>query len=88
MGCGLPVITTAATGASELIEEGVHGYVVPIRDIDTLQDRLLNLATNSSLAKELGTAARQKMLKSGGWSEYATCLARFYNSTVRGDDGG
>ena len=32
MACGLPVITTRNTGASDLIKPGVNGEIVPIRD--------------------------------------------------------
>ena len=32
LACGLPVITTCNTGASDLIRSGVNGEVVPIRD--------------------------------------------------------
>jgi len=32
LACGLPVVTTPNTGASDLIEPGVNGEIVPIRD--------------------------------------------------------
>lgn len=32
LACGLPVVTTPNTGASDLIQSGVNGEVVPIRD--------------------------------------------------------
>jgi glycosyltransferase involved in cell wall biosynthesis len=32
MACGLPVITTKNTGASDLLQPGVNGEIVPIRD--------------------------------------------------------
>lgn len=36
LACGLPVITTPNTGASDCVEEGTSGSVVPIRDPEAL----------------------------------------------------
>lgn len=38
LACGLPVVTTPNTGASDLIQAGVNGDVVPIRDAQALAD--------------------------------------------------
>jgi glycosyltransferase involved in cell wall biosynthesis len=41
LACGLPVITTPNTGASDLIQSGVNGEVVPIRDPQALAQAAL-----------------------------------------------
>jgi glycosyltransferase involved in cell wall biosynthesis len=41
LACGLPVITTANTGASDLIRPGENGEVVPIRDPEALAQAAL-----------------------------------------------
>lgn len=41
LACGLPVITTPNTGASDLIQSGVNGEVVPIRNARVLADAAL-----------------------------------------------
>jgi alpha-maltose-1-phosphate synthase len=41
LACGLPVVTTPNTGASDLIQPGVNGEVVPIRDARALADAAL-----------------------------------------------
>jgi starch synthase len=40
MACGCPVIASRNTGAEDLFDDGLEGYIVPIRDVDTLADRL------------------------------------------------
>ena len=40
----LPVITTPNTGASDLIQSGVNGEVVPIRDPQAIADAVLKWA--------------------------------------------
>jgi glycosyltransferase involved in cell wall biosynthesis len=59
MSCGLPAITTPATGASDLITDGVNGYVVPPGDIIAIRERLRQLAANPSQLREMGRQARQ-----------------------------
>lgn len=44
LACGLPVITTPNTGASDLIQPGVNGEVVPIRDSQAIADAILKWA--------------------------------------------
>lgn len=44
MACGLPAILTPNTGASDLIQSGVNGEVVPIRDPQAIADAVLKWA--------------------------------------------
>lgn len=41
MACGLPVIVTPNTGASDLVQEGVNGSIVPIRDARAISEKTL-----------------------------------------------
>ena len=41
LGCGLPVVLTPNTGASDLIEPGRNGEIVPIRDPRAIADAVL-----------------------------------------------
>jgi glycosyltransferase involved in cell wall biosynthesis len=41
MSCGLPVILTPNTGASDYVEEGVNGSIVPIRDAAAIVEKAL-----------------------------------------------
>lgn len=44
MACGLPVIVTPSTGASDLVQPGVSGEIVPIRDPRAIADAVLKWA--------------------------------------------
>lgn len=44
MACGLPVIVTPHTGANDLVQPGVNGEVVPIRDPQAIADAVLKWA--------------------------------------------
>jgi glycosyltransferase involved in cell wall biosynthesis len=41
LACGLPVITTRNTGASDLIQPGENGEIVPIRDPEAIAEAVL-----------------------------------------------
>ncbi len=44
MACGLPVVLTPHTGANDLVQPGVNGEVVPIRDPQAIADAVLKWA--------------------------------------------
>lgn len=59
MSSGLPVVTTIWNGASELLEDGASGYLIPDpRDAGLLRDRILGLG-DKALRDRMGKAARQ-----------------------------
>jgi glycosyltransferase involved in cell wall biosynthesis len=58
MACGLPVITTACTGALELVADGVSGLVVPVDDRDELVQAIRRLIGDAPFRHRLGINAR------------------------------
>jgi glycosyltransferase involved in cell wall biosynthesis len=53
---GLPAIVTPNAGA--ILRDGVEGFVVPVRDVDTLADRMAHLVDNPGLRRRMSIAAR------------------------------
>ena len=43
MACRCPVVSTLVGGPMDIIEDGVNGYLVPLKDVDALADRLLRV---------------------------------------------
>jgi glycosyltransferase involved in cell wall biosynthesis len=70
MACGCPVIATNNTGASELISDGVEGFVVPIRSPDLIAERLKQLADHPEMRVQMGQAALARVQDLGGWDRY------------------
>lgn len=59
LACGLPVITTRHNGASEIIEDGVNGYVVKhASDIDGLT-KTISLCLPGDVCRNMGTMAAE-----------------------------
>lgn len=88
MACGAPVIASHNTGAGDLFDDGVEGFLVPIRDPDAIADRLDRLAANPSLRAAMGEAARRRMEGFGGWNAYGDRLFRALERLNAGKNGG
>jgi glycosyltransferase involved in cell wall biosynthesis len=58
LGYGLPVICTPNVGS--VVREGIDGYILPIRDVDLIVDKLEQLANNPELRAGLVSHARQR----------------------------
>ena len=64
MAVGLPCISTdCRTGPSDMINDGVEGYLVPVGDVDLLSSKMLEIITSEDLAYEFGTRARKRILE-------------------------
>lgn len=58
----LPVVTTAVSGASTVVEDGITGFVVPIGDLESLFAAVVRLVDDRHLRLRMGAAARQRCL--------------------------
>lgn len=71
MACGLPVIATEATGARELITDGIEGIIVPDPpEAQTLAEAMDLLLSDTERTCAMGDAARRKVESLGGWNRY------------------
>ena len=61
MSSGLPVITTPNCAGPDLIEDGVTGFIIPIRDVDAICEKLAWIHDNPQEAIEMGRRAREKV---------------------------
>ncbi|MGQ0593366.1 MAG: glycosyltransferase family 4 protein [Gammaproteobacteria bacterium] len=59
---GLPIVTTNAPGCREVVEDGVNGFVVPVRNGTALAAAIRKLVLDPALAARMGAASRQKAL--------------------------
>ncbi len=52
--CGIPVVSTATTGAKSIVEDGVNGYLTPVGDQQQFAIKIVELLNDESLARKLG----------------------------------
>lgn len=63
MSCGRPIITTDWTGCREPIEDGVNGFLVPIKNPKILAEKMYKLATDRELLLKMADAAYETCRK-------------------------
>ena len=61
MACALPVVATAADGTSDLVHDGVTGYLCPMGDLDALVAGCRRLITRPNLRRRMGQAGRRRV---------------------------
>jgi N,N'-diacetylbacillosaminyl-diphospho-undecaprenol alpha-1,3-N-acetylgalactosaminyltransferase len=58
-----PIVTTNTVGCREVVEDGVNGYLVPVKDTKILKNKIKNLIENKELRIEMGKKGRKKVEK-------------------------
>lgn len=61
MACRVPVVAARATGAMDLVDEGVTGFLVPPRDVTAYADAIERLARDATMRRNFGEAGHVKM---------------------------
>lgn len=87
MACGLPVVATRNTGAEDLVSEGREGFVVPIRDVEALKQKLLWLYENREARQAMGREARRRVESGFGWDDYGERVTRAYAELLEARSG-
>jgi len=61
MGYGTPVVITDTGGGKEVVEDGVSGYVVPVRDPDAIANRIETLYASPQLLLQFSAAGKKRL---------------------------
>jgi len=64
-----PVIGAFCSGVTELIEDGINGYLVPFGDKGMLSEYIIKLLTNKDLKDKMGTQGYYKVINNYTWQE-------------------
>jgi glycosyltransferase involved in cell wall biosynthesis len=82
MAFGLPAIGTTAGAASEIITDGVDGFLVSPGDADSLEDGLRVLAGNRDLLARMSLAARERYNRQPKWETTAGQVRSFLHERI------
>ena len=70
LACGCPVLASTNTGGEDLFTDGSEGFIVPIRDVAALRDRMQQIADDPLLQQRMRAAALARVKGLGGWNDY------------------
>ncbi len=79
LACGLPVITNPNAGS--VVRDGEEGFIVPIRDVEALMEKILLLYKNPELRKSMSKKARE-LAKSFTWLKYHQRLSELVRGFI------
>jgi glycosyltransferase involved in cell wall biosynthesis len=79
-----PVVSTAAHGLAELVDDGRTGVVVPVDDPTALADALANLLLDPDGARVLGSAARELVVERFSMSACVDAYLAIYERIAEG----
>jgi starch synthase len=83
MACGCPVIATVNTGAANLFDDGVEGFITPIRSPEVMAEKMQLLADKPALAASMSQAALHKVQALGGWDSYGEAYCKVIKELVQ-----
>ncbi|MEK9772136.1 MAG: glycosyltransferase family 4 protein [Opitutae bacterium] len=76
LACGLPIIVTPNAGGEDLIEDGVTGYLVPIRSPRDIAEKIMTLLTHKCSRIDISHKCSEKA-SDYSWAVYARKIIDF-----------
>ena len=61
MSAGIPIVGSKVAGLTEIIQDGITGYLVPVNDSNKLAKALIDLLINPDNAKKMGQEGLQRV---------------------------
>jgi glycosyltransferase involved in cell wall biosynthesis len=82
MATGLPIVASDVVGVPTVIDDGVHGLLVPERDVAALGTALATLLRDPARAAALGAAARERVECELTWPQIASRFLGVYRAAI------
>jgi glycosyltransferase involved in cell wall biosynthesis len=79
MACGLPIIASKVIGNDAVVQHSKTGYLIDLENPSQLQETLLSLLNNPELAKQLGKAGRETVVREFSWEKVAKEYVQLFN---------
>jgi glycosyltransferase involved in cell wall biosynthesis len=82
MAVGTPIVATAAVGTTDLVEDGVTGLLVPLRDAGAFAAAVMRLLAQPALARSLAERGRRFVESRFGAEEPVTSTLKAYEDAI------
>ena len=80
MASGLPLVVTFNSGS--IVRDGKEGFVIPIRDVKAIKEKIKYFYDNPKEAEKMGKNAR-KLVEKFPWEKHAKEITKFYEKIWR-----
>jgi glycosyltransferase involved in cell wall biosynthesis len=80
---GKPIVTTAVSGADEVVVDGETGYIVPVKDAEALADRILRLLRDGEATRTMGLRGQQLAVESYDRRRNLDKIAQLWEATAK-----
>lgn len=80
MSCGIPVVCSRLPQLVDIVDGG--GMLVPVKDSQTLGDRISEVLSNSSLAEEFRENGRRNVVENYSWKDTVKETVKLYEELV------
>jgi len=81
---GKPIVTTNAPGCREVVEDGINGFLVPVKDYKSLAKKIEVLIDNPALREEFGKNSRVKAVKEFDIKAVVDKYLKVYEEVLKG----
>ncbi|MCV6901158.1 MAG: glycosyltransferase family 4 protein [Achromobacter xylosoxidans] len=84
MGLGLPALVTNVGGLPENVNDGVDGWIVPVRDVAAMTARLRIMLDDPGKVRAMGANARETAVRDFNLARFAQATVDVYQRTLGG----
>lgn len=82
MACGLPVIITDFGDNRKWVQDGVNGYIIPLRSPEVLASRIVYLIRNKDIREKFGQINRQIIEEKNNWEKEMGKMGKLYEELI------
>ena len=82
MSSGLPIIATEVGGIPEQVDEGVNGFLVPVKRPDAMAEAVLKLNADINLQMKMGENSRKTVMKKYTVDNVLDQYMKIYESVI------
>jgi phosphatidylinositol alpha-mannosyltransferase len=87
MAAGLPIVASRIQGFEDVLEDGVHGVLVPPRDSEALAEALKRMLSDAGMRETMGRAGAGRA-RDYSWDEQSARVLQYYEDAANGRGAG
>jgi len=82
MACGLPVIITDFGDNRKWVQDGVNGFIIPVRAPEVLASKIIHLLKDEETRKRFGEINREIIVERNDWEKEMGKMAKLYEELI------